>query len=128
MLFKTILTQGAFFNWYPCILFLPGAKLPKATGRQSHHFHRFYIEGRDLLFERQELIFPNELADISKRYSAAVAKNREWWKAYVKPYIDLKQPIPYHEKFGITSKEWERYNQLSENPPSTTLKPLEVQK
>ncbi|AXY76723.1 hypothetical protein D3H65_23205 [Paraflavitalea soli] len=79
-------------------------------------------------FKRQELIISHEQAAISKRYSAAIAKNREWWKAYAKHYIDLKQPMPYHENFGITKKEYERYLQLSENPPPSRLKSLGIQK
>lgn len=79
-------------------------------------------------FERQELIFPNELSDISRRYGAAIEKNREWWKAYAKHYIDLKQPMPYHENFGITRKEYERYKELNEDPPLPRLQPLGVQK
>ncbi len=128
MLFEPSLRKVLFLTGILVSCSCLGQSSPKPLADRAIIFTDSILKAGTFSFERQELIFPNELADISKRYSAAVEKNKEWWKTYVKHYIDLKQPIPYHEKFGITSKEWERYKQLSDNPPSTTLKPLEVQK
>ena len=62
--------------------------------------HQFQVLGKDV---------PPDLANIAMRYRKAVTKEKIWFAKYKEDNKDVS-PLPYHPKFGITDKEYDRLN------------------
>ena len=81
--------------------------------------------GNSFSFEEQEMVFPQEIINISLRFNEAVARDKEWFQEYTNKYYKSGKGAPYHEKFGITRKEYELFQKNADKP--LELKTISVQ-
>jgi hypothetical protein len=63
---------------------------------------------------------PPELEGLAKRMQTAIAANADWFRSYVE--AAGTDELPYHEKFGLTEQEYERFLSLSKG--GMTLRPV----
>ena len=60
---------------------------------------------------------PTDVKDILARFNNAVAANKQWFEEYKSKFGQGGQPLPYNERFGISTEEYRRLQQLERQPP-----------
>jgi hypothetical protein len=63
--------------------------------------------------------FTPELLAIAQKFQAAAQAEREWFLAYVKGQETRLRPgeiLPYHEKFGVTEEEYQKFTTAAGKP------------
>lgn len=60
-------------------------------------------------FEVMDLDIPADLKSIMIRFQQGIVSHREWYMKYAQENRN-KVPLPYHENFGISKEEYEKYH------------------
>lgn len=66
--------------------------------------------------------FSQDVQDILLRFQKNMAENKEWAEEYFSKNLKVGEPLPYHEKFGITKDEYQKIRDIENTPPSVVVK------
>lgn len=81
----------------------------KVTEKEAITYVKQLITNGKHSYEVLEKEIPADLREILVRYRNSLAENRDWYAKYQKDHGD-QTPLPYDEKFGVTSDEYVRIN------------------
>jgi hypothetical protein len=86
----------------------PADSAPSAAGNLMPPLHAGRIPGRII-----NVAVPDKVVEYTKTMQAAVARNPDWWSAYVKQSMPTEGPLPYHPNFGLTEEQYKEYLALA---------------
>ena len=100
---------GCSFGFYSIALLSSLVSGYSADTSSTNHFRLSdVIPTGKTTVELLEVRFSERVEELARRWSSAVATNREWWMEYVKKHAD-ERPLPYHTNLGISEQEYTEY-------------------
>jgi hypothetical protein len=80
---------------------------------------------RDGVVDVMEPVLPERLEELARKLQQAVAKDPAWLQSHLAT-VKPGEPLPYHEKLGLTKAEYEEFQALSKKGGMRKVKSVKV--